>query len=278
MCYAPDAAPPPDDRSDAAVSAAPLTLTSADGTSFAAFLARPREQSEERPDSQSGDHAPSTSGVGVVVLPDLRGLHGFYQRLAERLAGRGYTAMAIDYYGRTAGTSNRDDGFPFMEHAMKLNRDALQDDLATAIGYLRGDDGGGCRAVLALGFCFGGRQAFFASAPRFGLAGVIGFYGAPGLAGPYGPGPAQHAAELAAPILALFGGADEGIPASAVAEFDQALSAVGVEHEIVSYPGAPHGFFDVKQEQHAEASADAWQRVLGFLQTRSLAGNQERNR
>jgi carboxymethylenebutenolidase len=39
-----------------------------------------------------------------------------------------------------------------------------------------------------------------------------------------------------------------------------------VEHELVSYEGAPHSFFDRKQDEFADASADAWQRVLGFVE------------
>jgi carboxymethylenebutenolidase len=94
---------------------------------------------------------------------------------------------------------------------------------------------------------------------------VIGFYGAPGRVGPYGPGPTEHAAELGAPILALFAGTDEGIPPRAVAEFDAALTATAVLHEIVTYPGAPHGFFDITHADHQPAVDDAWRRVLSFL-------------
>ena len=79
-------------------------------------------------------------------------------------------------------------------------------------------------------------------------------------------GPTQRAAELKAPILALMGGADEGIPVEVVQEFERALEEAGVEHEIVIYDGAPHSFFDRKFEQFADASEDAWQRVLAFVE------------
>jgi carboxymethylenebutenolidase len=68
------------------------------------------------------------------------------------------------------------------------------------------------------------------------------------------------------PVLGLFGGADEGIPPDQVQAFDSALAEAGVEHELVTYPGAPHSFFDRSYEEHAEACEDAWRRVLGFLQ------------
>jgi carboxymethylenebutenolidase len=118
--------------------------------------------------------------------------------------------------------------------------------------------------VVALGFCFGGRTAFMSAQPRFGLAGVIGLYGYPDVL--FGaPGPTQMAAELRGPILALFGGADEAITPEAVAAFGAALEGAGAEHEIVTYPGAPHSFFELGRPDLAEASADAWSRILGFM-------------
>jgi carboxymethylenebutenolidase len=70
---------------------------------------------------------------------------------------------------------------------------------------------------------------------------------------------------MKAPILALQGGADQNIAAEHTAEFDEALTKAGVEHEVVTYPGAPHSFFDRKQEQFADDSADAWNRTLEFI-------------
>jgi carboxymethylenebutenolidase len=66
-------------------------------------------------------------------------------------------------------------------------------------------------------------------------------------------------------VLGLFGGADENIPQDQIDDYDSALAAAGVEHELVTYPGAPHSFFDRKFEQYAEACEDAWRRVLSFL-------------
>lgn len=244
MCYDNDAKPPALSTPITGTSAADLRLTSADGATFAAHEARPDD----------------VSGPGVVILPDVRGLHDFYKHLAVRLAEQGHPAIAIDYYGRTAADDVRDDDFPFMAHVPKLSRDAIQSDIMTATEHLG-------EPAVALGFCMGGRNAFFASEPRFGFAGVIGFYGAPGIAGPYGPGPTQHAHELGAPILGLFGGADHGITAEMVSEFDEALTEAEVRHELITYPDAPHGFFDAKYDEHAEACADAWKRVLAFLST-----------
>ena len=95
MCFDTDSAPPIPVLGGAAVSHEDLVLTAADGTDFAAFLATP--------------DAPAAAGV--VILPDVRGLYRFYEELALRFAERGYAALAIDYFGRTAGAAKRDDDF-----------------------------------------------------------------------------------------------------------------------------------------------------------------------
>ncbi|MYS81420.1 dienelactone hydrolase family protein [Embleya scabrispora] len=254
MCHEFDAVPPAHGPAGAAPAVAgPLTLTSADGSDFGAFLAVP-----EHP-----------SGVGVVVLPDNRGLSGFYATLCGRLAEQGHTALAPDYFGRTAGAEYRDRAEAFsapeqlMPHLTRLTPAGLDADITAAADRLRTE---GARAIVTLGFCFGGRQAFRTAAPRFGTAGAIGFYGFPGtLEG--APGPTRLAPELTAPVLALWGGADPYIPAEAVAEFDAALTEAGCPHEFVTYPDATHGFFELGagESRFAATCADAWHRVLNFL-------------
>ena len=226
-----------------------LNLTSHDGTQFSAFCALPE----------------SSTGAGIVVLPDMHGLVPFYQQLALHLAAQGHAAVAIDYYGRTAGTTPRTEQFPFMQHIMQVTSKTIGEDIMAAIQHLRTPAGGKCSKVFALGFCFGGRQAILASAPRFTLSGVIGFYGALSFYPTGAPGPLQRVSELRAPILGIFGGADKGISVNDVAAFDEALIIQRVEHEIVTYPDAPHGFFDIKYKEHAAACADAWRRVLTFI-------------
>jgi carboxymethylenebutenolidase len=141
----------------------------------------------------------------------------------------------------------------------------VQADVRAAVEYLRSPEAGSATSVFTVGFCFGGRQSWLAAAGGHGLAGAIGFYGRPGKGADGSPGPAERAAELEAPILGLMGGADPAISASDVADFERALNAAGVEHELVTYEGAPHSFFDRRNEEHAEASEDAWRRVLEFI-------------
>ena len=74
-----------------------------------------------------------------------------------------------------------------------------------------------------------------------------------------------QASEIRRPVLGLFGGADQAIPAEQIDEFESALSDAAVEHAIHVYPGAPHSFFDRKQNEFAQESEDAWRRILRFL-------------
>ena len=119
--------------------------------------------------------------------------------------------------------------------------------------------------MLAVGFCFGGRHAWLAAADGHGLAGAVGFYGMPGVRNGQ-PGAIQRAGELEAPLLALMAGDDHAIGADQVEAFEAALREAGAEHEVVTYPGAPHSFFDRRQEDFAAESEDAWERTLAFIE------------
>jgi len=245
MCFDIDSEPPIPRIAGAAVSHDDLVLTAADGNTFAAFLAAPDE--------------PATTGV--VIFPDVRGLFHFYEELALRFAERGHRAIALDYFGRTAGVAKRDAEWEYMPHVEQTTQAGVKADAAAAVDELRER---GATSIFSVGFCFGGSASWLAAASGFGLAGSIGFYGSP-TRERGGPSVVQRAAEIECPILALQAGDDQGITAEDNAAFERALTEAGVEHEIVVYDGAPHSFFDRKQEDFAQASEDAWQRTLGFI-------------
>jgi carboxymethylenebutenolidase len=254
MCFGFDARPPelPADlalRPVAGGAAAEiLELTSADGTRFSAALAV----------------APESKQPAVVILPDVRGLYRFYVELAERFAQAGHSAVTIDYFGRTAGVGERDEDFDFWPHVMETRPRQVQADAAAALDALR--ERTGETSAVAVGFCFGGLMAYLAATnEELGLDGVVGFYGALDTSRFGMPSPAERAADMRCPVLGLFGGADQGISAEQVAEFERSLADAGVEHDIHTYPGAPHSFFDRHQEEFADASEDAWRRVISFL-------------
>jgi carboxymethylenebutenolidase len=246
MCFDLDSRPPIDSTPQPGVDAEHHVLTGADDNQLLAYSAAPAED----------------GACGIVILPDVRGICPFYQAIAIDLANHGYRATVIDYYGRTAGTEPRTPTFEPTPHAMQTTTVGTQSDIHSAIAHLHSR---GVDSVATLGFCFGGRHAFLTSAPEFQLAGTVGFYGMPGTGGPLGPGPTQKAEHLAAPILGIFGGADEYIPRSEVDAFDQALTVNGIEHDIHVYDAAPHSFFDIKHNEHHQASVDAWRTTHRFL-------------
>src|SRR4030095_3619600 len=165
--------------------------------------------------------APTPTGAGMIVIPDVRGLHQYYKDLADRFAEVGVDSVAIDFFARTATTEDRRDKFDFMAQVPQTKPDQLQADIAAAVGYLRGAEGGQVRSVFSVGFCFGGALSYLQAASGLGYAGVIGFYGWPlGLKRwPDKPPPLDAGARHAAPVLSIWGGADEGIPPEAIAEF-----------------------------------------------------------
>jgi carboxymethylenebutenolidase len=252
MCFDPTGRPPmPLITGGAGISSGDdVILEADDGTRFAAF---------------SGLTAES-GGAGMVIMPDVRGLHPFYKDLAVRFAQADVHATAMDYFGRTAGVGERGEDFDFMSHRSQTKSDTIAKDVAATAAHLRSRAGGSADRVFTIGFCFGGRQSFNQASRGHRLAGVIGFYGVPQ---PVEPGDAEAPILLArdyeCPVLGLFGGADRSISSQDVERFRQALDEAGVPNEIVVYEGAPHSFFDRSFDQHRDASADAWNRVLAFV-------------
>ena len=254
MCYEPGARPPYPPISGGAGSAegARIELQAADGNRFAAYGARHDEP----------------GGPGMVILPDVRGLHRFYEELAMRFAEAGVHATAFDYFGRTAEVGERDDDFDCMPHVDRTTPEGIGADVAATAAHVRSPEGGGAERLFTVGFCFGGRNSFNQAAHDHGLAGVIGFYGFVAERDEHDrTAPVQLAAQYRCPVLGLFAGADRNITPEHVRRFADALEAEGVSHHIETYDGAPHSFFDRTSEEHTEASADAWGRMLGFVRT-----------
>jgi carboxymethylenebutenolidase len=252
MCFDADSRPPIRPIAGGALDSARITLESEDGASFRAFQAR----------------AAAPSGRGILILPDVRGLHPYFEELALRFAEHGIDAVAIDYFGRTAGLGDRGAGFEYAPHVGLARWETLAADIRTGAAALRGlrDPAERIGHAFSTGFCMGGRLAFMSATLGLGLAGVIGFYGWPTGASRNGtPAPADVAADIASPVLAIYGGADEGISAEVRGAFDAALDAAAVERSTIVYPGAPHSFFDRKAAEFQDASDAAWAATLDFI-------------
>jgi carboxymethylenebutenolidase len=252
VCFEFDAVPPelPADipRLAGGAAAELLEVEAADGTIFSAAFAG----------------APESRGCAVVVYPDVRGLYPFYIQLAERFAEAGHHAIAIDYFGRTAGLGPRDQHFDYMPHVSQTRSAQIQADTWAALQLVA--ERTGERRVVTVGFCFGGGESFLATTnTELALAGAVGFYAVLDRSKRGVEGPLDRAADMHGPLLGLFGGADHATTQAQIDEFSRRLDAAGVVHDFHIYPGAPHSFFDRKQEEYAQISEDAWRRVLAFL-------------
>jgi carboxymethylenebutenolidase len=247
MCFDRDALPPDPARTGMLSGSEATVLVAGDGNHFAATEARTTEP----------------ASAGVVIIPDVRGLHRYYERLAEHLADAGVHAVAIDPYGRTAGAEHRDDDFDYGPHRSTVRDEGLRADVRAAAESLRGD---GATRAISMGFCFGGRASLMQASQK-GIDGAIAFYGPPTqrLEGGRSPLDEAQAGVVRAPVLGLYGGADRGIPVADVEAYDRALEGAGIEHRIVVYPDAPHSFFDRRMTEYAEICRDAWAGVLGFV-------------
>jgi carboxymethylenebutenolidase len=243
VCHSDDSRPPAPPVSLGIADRADLHLTSSDGTSFMAHAATPA----------------APNGRGVVILPDIRGLHEFYRELAALFADAGFHAVAIDYFGRTADTDNRDESFEFMPHVGKTTPENIAADVSAALDHLRAMDSPPS-AIFTVGFCFGGSTSWRQSGQGHNLAGCIGFYGGHPVerAGAWVP-------TMTAPLLMLLAGVDSTTPEE-FDEFATMVRARDLEVESHTYEGAPHSFFDRSFADHRAACEDSWQRILDFTE------------
>ncbi|MCP2324312.1 carboxymethylenebutenolidase [Hamadaea flava] len=238
MCYEETPAVPPLDE---------IVLTSADGSTFGAYTARPAHP----------------TGARIVLLTDVGGLRPVVGDLSRRFAETGAVVIAIDYFGRTAGTGARGEDFDNDPHVDALRRSNVVDDVRAALAHVGGEG-----PAYTLGFCLGGAIALHAATEDLGLAGAIAFCPYHGAIGQDEALPDDFVAGVRCPVLGLFGELDKPVPPTVAAAFEKALAEAGKDHEIVVYSGQPHGFFEKNhfgEAGHEEAAADAFERVKAFL-------------
>jgi carboxymethylenebutenolidase len=243
MCHDHDSRPPSPPRSGDVAERGLLTLTAADGNEFSAAYAAPA--------------APARAGV--VVLPDIRGLHPYYVALAERFAEAGLPAVALDWFGRTAGTAEngtRGEDFDWQSHIPQTTEAGIDADVTAGIEYLRSRTDPAL-PVVTVGFCFGGSHSWRQSGGSLDLAGCAGFYGRPSMVG-------ESAARAARPTVMIIAGADSATPVEEQQALAETMRAAGAEVDAAVYDGAPHSFFDRAFGEWAEACDDAWRHVLAL--------------
>lgn len=215
------------------------------------------------------------SGLPVVlVVQEIFGVHEHIKDVCRRLAKAGYLAVAPELYARQGDPSKITDIQDILKTVVSKVPDAqVLDDLDGAAAWAA-QNGGNAEKLAVTGFCWGGRIVWLYAAHNPKLKAGVAWYGRlTGDADPLHPiHPMDLAKSFKAPVLGLYGGADQGIPVDGVEKFKGEISAAGSKSEIVIYPDAPHGFHaDYRPSYRQSAAEDGWKRLLAWLKAHGVA-------
>jgi len=194
---------------------------------------------------------------GIIVIHEWWGLNDNIRRMADRLAGEGYEALAVDLYDGQPAAKTPDEAKKLVMGVMS-DKDSAKDNLRQAYAYLHDHEHATRMGVI--GWCFGGGWAL-QTALLFPdkLDAAVMYYGQPVT-------DVKTLATLKMPLLGLFGEEDMGITVADVLNFQDALKQAGVDADIHEYPGAGHAFANPSGEHYNPAVAkDAWQRTVAFF-------------
>ncbi len=206
----------------------------------------------------------------ILVAMEIFGLHEYIKDVTRRLAKLGAFAIAPDYYFRSGTDLTKITDINELMPIVNSKPDAeLLSDLDATVDWAKSQGGNTARLGI-VGFCRGGRTVWEYAAHSSALKAGVSFYGS--IVDPQNPGwpksPLQLAPEMKAPVLGLYGEADQGIKVSQVEEMKAALKAAGKTAEFKIYPGAPHGFHaDYRPSYRQEAAEDGWQKMQAWFKT-----------
>lgn len=220
--------------------------------------------------------AKPASGSGfpvVLVVQEIFGVHEHIKDICRRFAKLGHLAVAPDLYARQADMGKVTTLDDARAVAAKVPDKQVLADLDAAAKWAA-TDGGNVGKLAVTGFCWGGRIVWLYAAHNPNLKAGVAWYGRiVGTAGDLTPRhPIDVAAELKAPVLGLYGGADAGIPNDTVEKMQAALKAANKPSEIVLYPDTPHGFYaDYRPSFRADQAKDGWQRLQAWFKKNGAA-------
>ncbi|CAO4149500.1 hypothetical protein LPLAFNJD_LOCUS2961 [Methylorubrum aminovorans] len=211
----------------------------------------------------------------VLVIQEIFGVHEHIKDVCRRLAKLGYFALAPELYARQGDVSRLTNIQQIVSEVVSKVPDAqVMRDLDAAVAYAKGTGKADTARLGITGFCWGGRITWLYAAHNPGVKAGVAWYGRlVGDASDLMPKhPVDVAADLKAPVLGLYGGADQGIPVATIDRMKEACRAAGKTCDFVVYPDAPHAFHaDYRPSYRAEPAQDGWRRLQDWFRQHGAA-------
>lgn len=205
----------------------------------------------------------------VLVAMEIFGLHEYIKDVTRRLAKLGAFAVAPDYYFRQGDLTRIAEINKLMPLVNSKSDAELISDLNATVQWAK-SQGGDTNRLGIMGFCRGGRTVWEYCAANADVKAGVAFYGS--LADPaaqksfWPKSPLRLAPDMKAPVLGLYGGADQGISAAQIEDMKASLKSAGKTAEFKIYSGAPHGFHaDYRPSYRKEDAEDAWQQMAAWF-------------
>jgi carboxymethylenebutenolidase len=211
----------------------------------------------------------------ALVVQEIFGVHEHIKDICRRFAKLGFLGVAPELYARQGDVSKIANINEIISKVVSKVPDAqVMSDLDAVVTWAQKSGKGNIDKLGLTGFCWGGRIVWLYAAHSPRLKAGVAWYGRlVGQANELQPKyPVEVAAALKAPVLGLYGGADQGIPNETVEQMGQALKAAGGRSEIMLYPDAPHGFHaDYRPSYRKEAAEDGWKRLQEWFKKHGAA-------
>lgn len=209
-----------------------------------------------------------TNFATVLVIQEIFGVHEHIRDICRRFAKLGYFAIAPELYARQGDVSKMTNIQEIVDNVVKKVPDAqVMGDLDAAAAYARASGKADVSRLGVTGFCWGGRMVWMYTAHNPGVKAAVAWYGP--LMASYYPGDKTAldvVKDLNAPVLGLYGGADQGIPIDQVNKMRDALRAAKKPGDLIVYPDTPHGFYaDYRPSYRKDAAEDGWKRLRSWF-------------
>jgi len=218
-----------------------------DSQTITGFLTQP---------ASAAENADAPPLPGIIAIHEWWGLNDNIKAVSERLAGEGYSVLAVDLYNGVVA-EQPDQAKQLLQSVMGQPAPA-EDNLVQAYDYLV--DQLGAPAVGSIGWCFGGAWSLNTGLLLPEQLDALAIY--------YGrlESDKRVLEPLQMPIAGFFGGLDQGIPVEDVRAFEASLEELGKSPEIYIYDDANHAFANPSGNRYnPEAAADAWDKTMAFF-------------